>query len=280
MDTFISNLRKSAKLFIMIFAGAYALFELLYAIGVMSNGGSDLIFGGLFFLLFFVGLVGILFFALIKKNEKVSKLIGYIFFSFIFLQSLYGLLNGERTGSGISVAMFVFDIFATLCVMAIFCFIILKTFFEKLGNNTIVNIIQLSCLAGFLFFTLVARCLEFGVYGQIAKDWGAKVPWYVIIKIIADIWVLPALMFGYILLFTEESLKEKTNEVTVEEKVAVKPDEEGTSVAEVEHTDAVEDVSAQPVAPSESQTVHTNFCPNCGTKSNGGAFCSECGTKL
>ncbi|MDY4186954.1 MAG: zinc ribbon domain-containing protein [Candidatus Borkfalkiaceae bacterium] len=280
MNEFISNLRKPAKLFILIFAGAYALFELLYAIGIMSQGGTDLIFGGLFFLLFFVGLVIILFFALIKKNEKVSKMIGYIFFSFIFLQSLYGLLNGKRTDSGVSTAMFVFDILATLFVMANFCFIILKTTIEKLRNNKTINIIQLSCLAGFLFCTLVARSLEFGVYGQFANAWGIAVPWYEIMRIISDILVLPALMFGYILLFMEVNLKEKTNEITIEENIAVKSDEEVISVTEVENTDTAEDVSARPVAPSNSQTVHANFCPNCGTKSNGGAFCPKCGTKL
>ena len=280
MDKLISNLRKPAKLFILIFAGAYALFELLYAIGIMSQGGTDLIFGGLFFLLFFVGLVIILFFALIKKNEKASKMIGYMFFSFIFFKSLYGLLNGELTDSGGSAIMFVFDILATLCVMAIFCFIILKTNIEKWGNNKTINIIQLSCLAGFLFCTLVARSLEFGVYGHFANVWGIAVPWYEIMRIISDILVLPALMFGYILLFTEVNLKEKTNEITIEENVAVKSDEKAISVTEVENTDTAEEVSAHPVAPSNSQTVPANFCPNCGTKSNGGAFCRKCGAKL
>ena len=79
MDTFLSNLRKPAKLLVMIFAGVYALFQLLYAIGIMSLGGTDLVFGGLLFLLLFIGLVAVLLFSLITRKEKPAKLIGYVF---------------------------------------------------------------------------------------------------------------------------------------------------------------------------------------------------------
>jgi membrane protease subunit (stomatin/prohibitin family) len=42
---------------------------------------------------------------------------------------------------------------------------------------------------------------------------------------------------------------------------------------------------AQPAAPAAVAGVATggavpNFCPNCGTKTNGGNFCANCGTKL
>lgn len=36
-------------------------------------------------------------------------------------------------------------------------------------------------------------------------------------------------------------------------------------------------IQAQTYTPQPNQA---NFCPNCGAKSNGGAFCTECGTKL
>ena len=258
MDTFLSNLRKPAKLLVMIFAGAYALFQLLYAIGIMSQGGTDLVFGGLLFLLLFIGLVGVLLFSLITKKEKPAKLIGYVFFSFIFLQSLFGLLNGVQDDSAVASMIFIFDIFATLCLVAVFALILLKTFSEKLATNKIITIIQLGFAASFLLFTLIARFLEFGVYGEIAKAWDTEIPWYYIMKTISNILVLPALMFGYILLFTKKSNTEKSNDMPVKEKTADGYNE----------------------ATPESQTTSANFCPVCGAQSNGNAFCPNCGTKL
>lgn len=47
------------------------------------------------------------------------------------------------------------------------------------------------------------------------------------------------------------------------------------SVNEGEKTLIIEDE-----APTNNETSNLNFCPNCGTKVNGGNFCSNCGYKL
>ena len=49
MDKILSVLRKPAKLVLMILVGVYALFEFLYAVGVMDNGDGGSIAGGFFF---------------------------------------------------------------------------------------------------------------------------------------------------------------------------------------------------------------------------------------
>ena len=46
-----------------------------------------------------------------------------------------------------------------------------------------------------------------------------------------------------------------------------------------------QNVAAQGSAPVQGAAVVTggtvpNFCPNCGTKTNGANFCGNCGTKL
>lgn len=223
MDKILSVLRKPAKLVLMILVGVYALFEFLYAVGVMDNGDGGAIAGGFFFLIFFFGLVAALIFALIKKNDKAARLIGIIFFGFLALRILYGFLGGVGYGSEIGQAVYAFDFLAALSAMAILVIVILKTFIEKLKDNKILDIVCIACLGGYLFFSLLARLLEFGVYADIPSEY-VKYYWYFIVGNIGDIVLLGVVLFGYILLFTKE--KPTTDEVTAEES--------GDSTEEVE----------------------------------------------
>ena len=213
MEKILSVLRKPAKLVLMILVGVYALFEFLYAVGVMDNGDGGAIAGGFFFLIFFFGLVAALIFALIKKNDKAARLIGIIFFGFLALKILYGFLGGVGYGSEIGQAVYAFDFLAALSAMAILVIFILKTFIEKLKDNKVLDIVCIACVGGYLFFSLLARLLEFGVYADIPSEY-VKYYWYIIIGNIGDIVLLGVVLFGYILLFTKEKANEK---ITAEE---------------------------------------------------------------
>ena len=213
MEKILSVLRKPAKLVLMILVGVYALFEFLYAVGVMDNGDGGAIAGGFFFLIFFFGLVAALIFALIKKNDKAARLIGIIFFGFLALRILYGFLGGVGYGSEIGQAVYAFDFLAALSAMAILVIFILKTFIEKLKDNKVLDIVCIACVGGYLFFSLLARLLEFGVYADIPSEY-VKYYWYIIIGNIGDIVLLGVVLFGYILLFTKEKANEK---ITAEE---------------------------------------------------------------
>ena len=120
---------------------------------------------------------------------------------------MYGFLGGVGYGSEIGQAVYAFDFLAALSAMAILVIVILKTFIEKLKDNKILDIVCIACLGGYLFFSLLARLLEFGVYGDIPSEY-VKYYWYIIIGNIGDIVLLGVVLFGYILLFT----KEKSNE--------------------------------------------------------------------
>lgn len=213
MEKILSVLRKPAKLVLMILVGVYALFEFLYAVGVMDNGDEGAIAGGFFFLIFFFGLVAALIFALVKKNDKAARLIGIIFFGFLALRILYGFLGGVGYGSEIGQAVYAFDFLAALSAMAILVIFILKTFIEKLKDNKVLDIVCIACLGGYLFFSLLARLLEFGVYADIPSEY-VKYYWYIIIGNVGDIVLLGVVLFGYILLFTKEKANEK---ITAEE---------------------------------------------------------------
>ncbi len=213
MEKILSVLRKPAKLVLMILVGVYALFEFLYAVGVMDNGDGGAIAGGFFFLIFFFGLVAALIFALVKKNDKAARLIGIIFFGFLALRILYGFLGGVGYGSEIGQAVYAFDFLAALSAMAILVIFILKTFIEKLKDNKVLDIVCIACLGGYLFFSLLARLLEFGVYADIPSEY-VKYYWYIIIGNVGDIVLLGVVLFGYILLFTKEKANEK---ITAEE---------------------------------------------------------------
>ena len=231
MEKILSVLRKPAKLVLMILVGVYALFEFLYAVGVMDNGDGGAIAGGFFFLIFFFGLVAALIFALVKKNDKAARLIGIIFFGFLALRILYGFLGGVGYGSEIGQAVYAFDFLAALSAMAILVIFILKTFIEKLKDNKVLDIVCIACLGGYLFFSLLARLLEFGVYADIPSEY-VKYYWYIIIGNVGDIVLLGVVLFGYILLFTKEKANEK---ITAEES--------GDTTEEVEESvqDADED---------------------------------------
>ena len=136
---------------------------------------------------------------------------------------MYGFLGGVGYGSEIGQAVYAFDFLAALSAMAILVIVILKTFIEKLKDNKILDIVCIACLGGYLFFSLLARLLEFGVYADIPSEY-VKYYWYFIVGNIGDIVLLGVVLFGYILLFTKE--KPTTDEVTAEES--------GDSTEEVE----------------------------------------------
>lgn len=251
MEKIVSILRKPAKMLVLVFVCAYALLKLLYAIGVMANGGVDTIFGGLFFIVCFGGLSAALIIALLKKNEKATKLIGTMYFAYLAFRLVYGLLGGDGYGLAVSEAMWTFDLIAALCGITIFAFTILKTFIQKLEGNKTIEIVTIFVLCGFILFSLLARILEFGVYGQVAKEYNYKYPWYTIVNNIGDIFILGAILFGFILLFikapeiqvdkqeeTPEQVEETSNEIEQKESI----DESENEETKTESTD-VEEIS-------------------------------------
>ncbi|MBR4801055.1 MAG: hypothetical protein IK048_05270 [Clostridia bacterium] len=236
MDKIIIALKKPARLLLLIFVGAYALFELIYAIGRMDAGGGDAIAGGLFFLIAFCGLAFALIFALIKKNETAARFIGLACFGFLAVSLIYGLLGGAGGDSALDSAVFAFDFMAALAGIAIFAMMILGLFLPKLKENKIIALVSICLLLAFLFFTLLARLLEFGVYGEFNRryrEYGLTYPWYRIVGNLGEIFLLGAILFGYLMLFV------KTPEVS-EPAEAPAPQEEPVFEAE-----AVEDAPAE-----------------------------------
>ncbi len=250
MNKIISVLRKPAKWVVIGSIGAYVLMYLLYAIGRMAAGATDTVFGGLFFIICFGALAAALIFAMIKGNAKVSRLLGCILFAYLAIRLVYSLLSGvSYDGGAIAESMFAFDFLATISGLAVFAIVILRAFIEKLEDNKILDIVSIAGVAGFIFFTLLARFLEFGVYGYYNSHYQYyTVPWYWIVETLGQILLLPAILFGYILLFTkdqpaeakvEEAPAESEEEVPVEEeetKEDIEPAEE-VEAEDIEETD-------------------------------------------
>ena len=233
MDKIISVLRKPAKWVVIGSIGAYVLMYLLYAIGRMSAGATDAVFGGLFFIICFGALAAALIFAMIKGNAKVSRLLGCILFAYLAIRLVYSLLSGvSYDGGAIAESMFAFDFLATISGLAVFAIVILRAFIEKLEDNKILDIVSIAGVAGFIFFTLLARFLEFGIYGYYNSHYQYyTVPWYWIVETLGQILLLPAILFGYILLFTKESAQQET-EATEETEEAPAEEEETSEEAE------------------------------------------------
>ena len=206
MDKLILTLKKPAKLLLLIFVGVYALFEFLYAIGRMDAGGGEAVAGGLFFLIAFGGLVAALIVALVKKNEQAARFIGLAFFGFLAIQLIYGLLGGAGGNSALRSAVFAFDFMAALVGIAIFALVILGLFLSKLKDNKTIALVSLCLLFAYMFFTLLARLLDFGVIAEYNKEWkeyGITYPWYGVVGTLGDIFLLGAILFGYLLLFVK-----------------------------------------------------------------------------
>ena len=252
MEKIISALKKPAKLLLLIFVGAYALFEILWAIGRMDAGGGGIIAGGLFFLIIFGGLVAALIVALLKKNEAAARFIGLAFFGFLAFGLIYGLLGGPMWDTALASAVYAFDFIASLAGIAIFAMLVLGLFLPKLKDNKIVDLVSLCALLGFLFFSLLARLMEFGVYGQIVKeyhDWGMNnyhYPWYSIVSNIGEIMLLGAILFGYLMLFVKTpAAQEAEAPAQVDEVPADEP------VLEAEVEEPAPEEPAQEPAPEE-----------------------------
>lgn len=237
MDKLISALKKPAKLMLLIFVGAYALFELLYAIGRMAAGDGGVVAGGLFFLFAFCGLVAALIFALVKKNEQAARFIGLAFFGYLAIRLIYGLM-GWAGDSALDQAVFAFDFLATLCGLAIFAMVILGLFLPKLKDNKVIALVSICLLLAFIFFTLIARFLDFGViakYNHDYKEYGIKYPWYGVVGTLGSIFMLGVILFGYLLLF----VKTPETDASVE---AVEAPAEAEPVAEEPTAESAEEV--------------------------------------
>ena len=233
MNKIISVLRKPAKWIVIGSIGAYTLFEILYVIGRMTVGGVDAIFGGLFFMICLGGLAAALIFAMIKGNEKVSKLIGCILFAYLAINLIYKLMSGvSYDGGAIAESIYAFVFLSTISGLAVFAIVILRAFIEKLEDNKILDIVSVAGVVGFIFFSLLACFLEFGIYGYYNSHYQYyTVPWYWIVETLGQILLLPAILFGYILLFTKESAQQET-ESTEETEDAPTEEEETSEEAE------------------------------------------------
>ena len=250
MEKIISLLRKPAKWIVVGSVGAYALLEILYAIGRMTNGGGEAVVGGLFFLICFGGLAAALLFSIITNKEKAARHIGCMLFAFLAIRLVFNLLSGDNFGTSISLASYSFDFIARISAMVIIVIVILKLFLEKLEGNKVLDIVVYACLASFIFFSFLARILEIAAYADFEHEHEYyNMPWYFYVDIIAELLILPGYLFGYILLFTKEQLAEakteeesvKTEEVETEDeetKENIKPAEEVETEAEdIEETE-------------------------------------------
>ena len=264
MDKLVLTLKKPAKLLLLIFVGVYALFELLHAIGIMATGALDGVFGGLFFLVAFGGLVAALIVALIKKNDNAARLVGLAYFGFLAVRTIYGFLNGDIYGTELGQAVLAFDILAALAGVTIFAFVILGAFSDKIKNNKTLDLVALCLLFGYICLSFLARILEFGVFGQFAHDYDYKFPWYVIVGTIADLVLLGAILFGYLLLFVKtpeaaeapanaDSGKEQVFEAEAVQEQSAESEAEAELVEPVVEAEVeVEPAEAAPAEPAEA----------------------------
>ena len=242
MEKLILALKKPAKLLLLIFIGAYALFEILYAIGRMDAGDGEggIIAGGLFFLLVFGGLVAALIIALVKKNDVAARFIGLAFFGYLAIRLIYGLM-GWAGDTEIEQASFAFDFLAALCGLSIFAMVILGLFIDKIKENKVVDIVSLCLLLAYILFRLLARFIDFGIYADYNRrysEYGITYPWYAIVGTLSEIFLLGAILFGYLQLFVKTP--EISEKPVAEAEVVDEPveDEEIVEAEVVEESEA------------------------------------------
>ena len=109
-------------------------------------------------------------------------------------------------GGAIAESIYAFVFLSTISGLAVFAIVILRAFIEKLEDNKILDIVSIAGVVGFIFFSLLACFLEFGIYGYYNSHYQYyTVPWYWIVGTLAQVLLLPAILFGYILLFTKET---------------------------------------------------------------------------
>ena len=251
MEKIISILRKPAKWIVVGSVGAYALLEILYAIGRMTNGGGEAVVGGLFFLICFGGLAAALLYSILTNNEKAARYIGCMLFAFLAIRLVYNLLSGDNFGTDISLASYSFDFIARISAMVILAIVILKLFMEKLEGNKVIDIVIYACLASFIFFSFLARILEIAAYADFEHQYEYyNMPWYFYVDIIAELLILPGYLFGYILLFTKDKPAEaKVEEAPAESEEEVPAEEEETK----EDIEPAEEVEAEDIEETDEK---------------------------
>ena len=192
MEKVIEVLKKPARLIVLICLLAFAGFQSIYMIGVMSNSGGNAgaIVGSLFYLLVLFALVGSFVVAFFLKKDLAMKTIGVL------------LLGYQVIGEALSIGDS-FDFggaFGTLRLIALLSLILsmviffLGLFLDKFKGGMILKILGLAGVATYVLFAFIAWCVMFG---SIPNYDGA---WIMVMYILAQLSILPAVLFGYILL--------------------------------------------------------------------------------
>ncbi|MCR5348499.1 MAG: hypothetical protein K6E59_02680 [Bacilli bacterium] len=230
MDKVIGILKKPARW--IVFGGLCGvnLFGLLYAIGFMANFGNGInVIGALLYIVVLTGLCGATGYAILTKKGNIASALGKLLIGFYLVSSLLGFIGGLGND-----AAGVLHFIALFFLLATFGVCLLNIVFPKFAQNKILKIVAFGGVAAFVLFELVSLLIGFGGAG----DWG-DMAWVMVVGNLESIAMLPALLFGYLLLaVNEEDFKfqrapkaqpeQKEEEPVEEEPVGEEPAEEPT----------------------------------------------------
>ena len=213
MNRIISLIRRPAKLIIIISLCAYLLFDFIFSVGLMAGGGAGTIFGSLMYFIVSIGLVGGLILALLLKKNRASLVLGSMLLAYKVITYVVAPRSRvlDAPGDGGMVAYDVFLLLSTICLMAALAIYVIGLFFHLDRFGKITRIIGLCGMAAFFLLTMISQFIYMGIAVKYLGD-GA---WVSVMSALSEIFLLPAILLGYLLLCVPE----------VEEKKEPEPEE-------------------------------------------------------
>lgn len=187
-----------SKLLLLCSIGAFGLFDLIFTIANMANGGGAAnVIGLLLSLIIEFTLFGLLAYYLIKDNKKVSNILLIVLLSYYVVNKMFSLYNcivRFDLGTMFMIAS-IFDLFAIFAVIAgcIILFVsLIDEHLSKLKNIMPIILLVFCCLSFLVFVFMLIAYIQFGY------------PFYGYMSLCINYLVIPAFMiFGYLNLFND-----------------------------------------------------------------------------
>jgi len=166
MNKIIYSLKSKTPTIVLILLAVAALLQLIATIGGMGGNNAGAIIGEFISLLVYIGVCGVLAFAILTKRSQVATIVGGIGLGYLALSrtlSLAAYFFDTATG--------IFYLLTGLCVIALIVFFIIALVKPEYKKNPALQAASFWVIAAYCLLAFVTAILMIVVYARFNAGW-------------------------------------------------------------------------------------------------------------
>lgn len=166
MNKIIYSLKSKTPTIVLILLAVAALLQLIATIGGMGGNNAGAIIGEFISLLVYIGVCGVLAFAILTKRSQVATIVGGIGLGYLALSrtlSLAAYFFDTATG--------IFYLLTGLCVIALIVFFIIALVKPEYQKNPALKAASFWVIAAYCLLAFVTAILMIVVYARFNAGW-------------------------------------------------------------------------------------------------------------